>query len=154
MTKMIVFTKPDGGLARMMPAPAMRLPEETDEVFLSRIAQRDVPPGQAWRVVESAQMPVLFPDDVVFDLQQNVVVDMSKARQTHLNRVRMSRDKALAALDVEVMRALESDNTVALQVLAQKKQTLRDLPQTLPVATAQTPESLAALWPTELLGPM
>jgi hypothetical protein len=70
-----------------------------------------------------------------------VSVDMEKARQVHMEVIRKERDKKLKALDVEQLKGVDVQG---------EKQTLRDIPQTFDLSTAQTPEELKALWPAEL----
>lgn len=68
-------------------------------------------------------------------------VDISKAREIHMNKIRAARDLELAKLDIETLRG----NDVQAQ-----KQVLRDIPQNFDLTVATTPEELKALWPEEL----
>lgn len=70
-----------------------------------------------------------------------VSVDMVRARNIHMGRIRVKRDERLKELDVETMKG----NDVQAE-----KQKLRDLPQTFDLSAASTPEELKALWPSEL----
>jgi hypothetical protein len=65
-------------------------------------------------------------------------IDMNKARNIHMDRIRRARDEKLKALDVETLKG----NDVHAQ-----KQVLRDIPQTFDLTIATTPEELKALWP-------
>jgi hypothetical protein len=76
--------------------------------------------------------------------------DMVKARDIHMDRIRVERDKELERLDAEYMRADEQGNILLKQQLAAQKQTLRDLPTTFDLTVARTAEELDALWPSEL----
>lgn len=58
-----------------------------------------------------------------------VVVDGSKAKAIHLDRIRLKRDRALEALDKEQLRHLKDD--AKLLEIEEKKQELRELPQNI-----------------------
>jgi len=101
------------------------------------------------------------PDDVTYfqslrepghqlDTFEDNPLDMDAARDYHMGRIRLSRDQALAALDVPFMRAVETGDTAAQSTIGAEKQTLRDIPQTFDLSGAATPEALMALWPAEL----
>ena len=80
-----------------------------------------------------------------------VVVDMDKAREIQLNRIRVARNAKLKDLDVPFMRALESGNQTAIQMITEQKRILRDLPKTFDITTGVlTPEQLSAKWPAVL----
>ncbi len=64
-------------------------------------------------------------------LEPVIDIDMPKARQIHLDRIRVKRNAALAALDIKLMEAIEKSDTAALNTIATEKQALRDLPQTI-----------------------
>lgn len=66
-----------------------------------------------------------------------VKVNMPKARKIHMDRIRRARDKRLAELDKRKY-GTEYDG---------ERQALRDLPQTMNLETATTPEELKAIWP-------
>lgn len=71
---------------------------------------------------------------------QTIDVVMSKARQIHMDRIRIARDKRLRELDKRKYGA-EFDA---------ERQALRDLPQTFDLSGAKDPDELKALWPEEL----
>jgi hypothetical protein len=76
-----------------------------------------------------------------------VDVDMPKARDIHMARLRTARDKKLEETD-KLIAAL--DNGPVPAELRTKRQKLRDLPQTTDLSTATTPDELKAIWPDEL----
>jgi hypothetical protein len=78
-----------------------------------------------------------------------VIVNMSKARGIHMDKIRSVRNKQLADLDVAFMRAVETGDASEQARVASEKQALRDIPQTLDLTT-DTPEELKAIWPVEL----
>lgn len=71
----------------------------------------------------------------------DLVVDMSKARDIHMDRIRAVRDKEMAKLDVEQLKGRD---------VKAEKDVLREIPQTFDLAQADTPEALKALWPSDL----
>ena len=76
--------------------------------------------------------------------------DMNKARAIHMDRIRAVRDVELDKLDKEYMLADEKDDKQLKQIIAAKKQVLRDLTTTFDLSVASTPEALNSLWPLEL----
>lgn len=79
-----------------------------------------------------------------------ILVNMPRARDIHLGRIREARNKALADMDIETIKAMgQGDNKALVDVEAQK-QVLRDIPQTIDLDQANTPEELRAIWPKEL----
>jgi hypothetical protein len=81
---------------------------------------------------------------------ESVIVDMPAASEIHMNRIREVRDKKLAELDIEYMRADEVNDGQLKAQLASQKQALRDLPETFNLSVATTPEELSAMWPEGL----
>ena len=76
-------------------------------------------------------------------------INMTKARDIHMDQIRKARNAELAAKDVTFMRAVEAGDTDAQATIGAEKQVLRDIPQTFDLTT-DTPEQLKALWPDEL----
>lgn len=122
---------------------------ETDLQFLTRIAEKDVPFDDAgkqlpWRIVAADKIPT----DRTFRAAwtdhndtDTVDVDMTKARDIHMNRIRAARDIKLAELDIQTLRGRD---------VQKEKQIYRDIPQTFDLTAAKSPEDLAALWPKQL----
>ena len=78
-------------------------------------------------------------------------VNMTKARDIHMDAIRAERNKELAAKDITFMRSVEDADTDAQATIKAEKQTLRDIPATFDLTTdVDTPEKLKAKWPTEL----
>jgi len=78
-----------------------------------------------------------------------VNVNMSKARDIHMDAIRKVRNVELIKTDVPYLRALEAKDTSAQARIAAEKQVLRDIPQTFDLAS-RTPAQLKGLWPVEL----
>jgi len=76
-------------------------------------------------------------------------IDMAKAREIHLDRIRIQRNSELSKLDVEVMKAQDIGDTEKLAQIRQRKQELRDLPTTLrpTLDAANSVDELKAIQP-------
>lgn len=150
--KCIVYTRPDGGTSVTVPAPRARKEGETDDEFVERIRQKDVPRGATnVRIIDDTE----YPSDRAFrDAwklgQAGIEVDMPKARDIHRERLRQMRAPLLAALDVEYQRADERGDTAEKQRIAARKQALRDVTADPRIDAAQTPEELKAAVPEVL----
>jgi hypothetical protein len=81
------------------------------------------------------------------------VFDMGRGRSIKTDLIRPERNKRLAALDVDYMRADESGNTEEKEKIAALKQKLRDLPVTIQsdldvIDDPETLENYDPTWPT------
>jgi hypothetical protein len=77
---------------------------------------------------------------------------MTKAVEIKKDMIRAERAPILAALDIEMMRAIESGNTAKQAEIAAKKQALRDATKDPAILQAVTPEELKAAVPEALKG--
>ena len=139
MNKLCIFTNSEGKLcymrfadqqdvAKLYPGLSRLTPEE----FLDWVMKKDVPMDAVNpRLIEESELPSQERDfrDAWKDNGARVEVDMPKAREIHLNRIREKRNAKLAELDVEVLKNLSKPSEVAR--LEQEKQALRDLPETI-----------------------
>lgn len=76
-----------------------------------------------------------------------ISIDMTKAREIKRDMIRAERAPLLAALDIELMRAVEAGDTAKQQEIAAEKQRLRDANQNPGIDAAQTPDELKDLNP-------
>ena len=78
-------------------------------------------------------------------------VDMAKARDIHLERIRIKRNAELSKLDIEAIKAQDMGNVETLAQIRARKQELRDLPVTLAptLASAASVDALKAIQPLE-----
>jgi hypothetical protein len=76
---------------------------------------------------------------------------METARIIHRDRLRAERAPVLAALDVEQLRAIASDDVSTRDEVEGMKRRLRDIPAHPAIDAAETPEALSALSIDELL---
>jgi hypothetical protein len=78
-------------------------------------------------------------------------VDMAKARDIHLESIRIKRNAELSKLDIQATKAQDIGNAEALAQIRARKQELRDLPATLAptLASATSVDALKAIQPLE-----
>lgn len=105
-------------------------------------------PIKAWHFVDRKDVP----DDRTYRNAwksdgARVVHDMAKAREVHRQRIRRVRAAKLTELDVAYQRADEGGDFGLKQVIARRKQELRDLTADPAIDAATTPEALRATWP-------
>jgi len=81
-----------------------------------------------------------------------IIVNMQKALEIKKDMIRAERAPLLAALDIEMMRAIEAGDTAKQAEIGAKKQALRDATTDPVVVYATTPEELKAAIPTALAG--
>lgn len=152
--KVIAYSRPDGGVSVVNPAPGrvagLVAGGMTEDEAIAVIQAKSVP-GDATQV-EVMDRP-LIPTSRVFRNAWTKsgggppVVDMPKARVIKTEQIRRERDKRLKAEDVETMKAIQ--NPAQLNVIEARKRTLRDIPATIQpeLDTITTPEALEAYQP-------
>jgi hypothetical protein len=76
-------------------------------------------------------------------------IDMEAARNIHLNRIRQVRNAELEKLDIEAIKAQDVEDAERLAEVRQRKQELRDLPETIApqLSAATTTDELKAIQP-------
>jgi len=77
-----------------------------------------------------------------------IIVNPDKAKAIWKDKWRVARKPLLASLDIEFMKAVETDDAEKQAEIASKKQALRDVTQTEIVGN--TPEEIKAVWPSVL----
>lgn len=80
-----------------------------------------------------------------------IIVNMTKALEIKKDMIRAERAPLLAALDIEMMRAIESGNSAKQAEIAAKKQALRDVTKDPVLTQAKTPDELKAAKPKALI---
>ena len=114
--------------------------------------------GKTYWIVDASDLPggkVTNDNDYFFEawewVDNGVIVNMPKARNIHMDQIRIIRNRELAAKDITFMRAVEDGNADAQATIKTEKQNLRDIPQTFDITTGvDTPEQLKAKWPDGL----
>jgi hypothetical protein len=78
-------------------------------------------------------------------------IDMVKARDIHLNSIRIKRNAELSKLDIQATKAQDIGDAETLAQIRLRKQELRDLPATLAsaLASAVSVDALKAIQPLE-----
>jgi hypothetical protein len=145
----IVWRLPDGSIVITVPASPRR-DGESDDAYLDRIAARvqEATPSMrdAERVRDIATADLLPVDRTFRDAWaidgDAIAVDMSRAREIQRNRLRALREPVLAALDVDMLRAIESQDAQAQARIAAQKQALRDVTRVPEIDAADSPEDL------------
>lgn len=163
MRKVICYKNVEGGISLVHPAPEMfdansktrqltsLSKEATEEEVLALVILQSVPEGVPYEVKNLEDLPTDRSYRNAWELKDaQIKINMPKAKELFLDGVRAKRKPLLEALDVEAQRALESKDDKALAEVVSKKQALRDLPQTLPLANIKTVAELDKLIPKEL----
>jgi hypothetical protein len=128
--------------------------EATDEAIEAEIARSARIDAVSWRRIEPGDVP----QDRHFrgawkDDGKSVGVDMPKARDIHRDRMRAARAPELAKLDIEYQRADERSDGDAKNIVATRKQALRDVTADPAIEAAKTADELRAVWPSILRQP-
>ena len=144
----IVYKRADGGVSVITPAPKETLEKAlgkmTEQEYIDHVYSRSIP-QDAKEIFETTS----FPNDKYFRdawtiKNKQIDVDMPKARIIHMDRIRKDRDKKLKELDIDTLRGKDVQS---------HKQYLRDIPQTLDLTQANTPEELKSTLPKEYKNP-
>jgi hypothetical protein len=157
--KRIVYTRADGGLTVVCPAPRFMAHFETEGEALTAVIEKSVRPGASdIRICEEADLP----QDRAFRgawerSGAGAAVGMVKARAIQKARIRAARDAKLEKMDTETKRLeglvrLGRATEAELTAHEEDKQAYRDMPNGAEGAdalcdAAATPEELAAVWP-------
>ena len=128
----------------------------TETAAIALLAAKDNPPDCVeCYVKEESTLPVDRNFRAAWEAPTGTVkVNMPKARNIHMDRIRVARNTALAVLDIPFMKAVEAGDTAAQAAVTAQKQTLRDIPQDFSLDAFDTPENLKAAVPPELAGKM
>jgi len=178
MTKnRIIYTRADGGVSIVVPSPEFIARYESEPEALAAVKAGSVPvtisnpppgiPDQLPRA-EALRLGLAFvetPSEIVDEVSlptnrefrdawrknaNAVDVDMPAARSIHMRRIRTVRDSALLAADTEQARVTDIGTPSEIAALKVERQKLRDMPATVDLEAAATPEALSKIWPTGL----
>jgi hypothetical protein len=122
MSQRIIYQNSEGGVSVIIP---------TGEVPIEDVIAKDVPAGVEYSVVDENDLP----SDRYFReawraTDGGVEIDIEAAKGIQRDKWREARAPKFAALDVELIRAMEQEDTVQLSAIAAKKQELRDVTAT------------------------
>ena len=144
------------GVSVIHPAPTARRINEDDETFYARVFAETIHKnpsmqGLAHVDTEVDQLPTRrFRNAWRVNGARHVEVDLPVARQIRMQEIRVERDAKLVASDGPLLRNQEQGKDVT--ALKAYRQTLREIPQTMDLMKATTPEELATLvpaWPVQ-----
>ena len=107
-------------------------------------AIKDVPAGVEYKIVDSVDIDNDYFNAYEFDAELGSKVNIEKAKTIHLDKFRAARAPKLAKLDIDFMKAVETNDEVKKAEIIAAKQALRD------VTLTTLPDDLAgikATWP-------
>jgi len=105
---------------------------------------KDVPAGVEYKIVESVDIDNDYFNAYEFDAELGAKVNIEKAKAIHLDKFRSARAPKLQKLDIDFMKAAESNDEEKKAEIVSAKQALRD------VTLTPLPDDLAgikATWP-------
>lgn len=150
--KIIAYTDKDGKVAFIRPTPEYvaikqeENPKRNIDQILRNIADDKVPTLQRTtiRLVRPEDIPSTtdYKECWVLTTDSKVVVSVSKAKEAKLEDIRSTRTNYLRALDVEYMKADESDDHNKKQYIAGLKTKLRDCTKDPAIAELKTVEDI------------
>lgn len=131
----IIYPQPSGQLAVIIPCGAVE-----DCI-------KDVPEGVPYKIVDSLEVENDYFNAYEFSEESGAEVNIDKAKAIHLDKFREARKPLLSKLDVDYMKAIETEDGVKASQIAIAKQELRDvtklpLPDTLPELKETWPDIL------------
>lgn len=163
MTKVAVFTSSEGNVILLYPLNNVcvlinqdgtkdfknfhgDIPDGYRLATIEEIAAKDCPPGSTWFVNDDENMPDNYFRGAWVHDEGLVSIDMDKAREVHINNLRIERAPILLELDIEEMKATRTaistgDKSKYDEVIS-KKQALLDITKNPEIDAATTPEEL------------
>ena len=75
-------------------------------------------------------------------------INKNKLKDNFLKHYRINREKQFAKLDIDYQRADEVGDTAEKNIIVQKKNELRDFPDTITTGSFEGWNDLKAMWPT------
>ena len=144
-TTRLVYQDQSGNLAVVVPAPDFL---DSTNGTMDKLVNDSIPIGTQYHVVSSDLIPSdrYFRGAWTIDDGTKINVDLIKARKIHLDNLRIIRNEKLNALDIIFMQALEKKDGSEL-VISQKKQKLRDMPQSINLDAITDVETLKNFMP-------
>lgn len=136
----IVYQNPEDATRICMMSP-------TGEVSIEELIQKHVDSSKPFKVCEHEDISSLdgmFADAFQLD-QNNITVNMKNATDVWRNLLRRERAPLMQQLDVQYMRALETNNSALASEIATRKQKLRDAPADARIEQASTTDELKLL---------
>jgi len=137
MNKRIIYLNDEGTVSIIIPA-------SNSGLTVQEIAEKDVPTGKTYKIVNASDISNdrTFRNAWVLDANNDVEINITKAKDVWKDKIRVARKPALEKLDVDYNRAVEDGNSTT-QIVTDKN-TLRDLPDQ--VDTATTIDEIKGVW--------
>jgi len=143
--KKIIYEK-DGKAYITTPAPWIK-------ISIEDVAKKDVPSGCIFSIVDSESIPNERTFREAWEYSESgIIINPDKAKAIWKDKWREARKPLLASLDIEFMKAVESNDSEKQAEVAAKKQELRDVTNTPIPGT--TPEEIKSVWPEVLSDPL
>lgn len=140
----IAYKDDNGNLVVIVPA-------EQAGMSVEEIAKQVVPKGKKYKLIAESEIPKDRQFRAAWKIHGDKLVhDMDIAREIHMDRIRSMRTETFKKLDLEFTRALESGDMDKVKEFGQKRQKLRDIPQTFDLTGAENVQQLKSLIPSEL----
>lgn len=141
---LIIWERADGGITFTGAAPKLQLQDESEAVFLDRIAAITLSkhPGLAGATRLDDCLAPNLPHQAFRDCWRKkgtgkiIHVDMPLARTQKMSEIRTERDKRLKATDGLMAKANEIGASAEINSLKTMRQTLRDIPNDLLTGSA------------------
>lgn len=155
-TKRIVYSRPDGGVSIVVPAPEMVARFDTEAEALAAIQAKDVPADATnVEIMDLNQIPVSreFRDAWEKPGAGVPVVNMPKARVLHAKKITAARIKAITMLQRRADEATLEGRTADATKAANDRAAVEGLNLTTiatQIAATANPTALSAIWPAEL----
>ena len=154
---MIIYNDPETGILVETFPCLNQINPATDKPFtVQEIADKDIPDGVSYSIVEDSIIPTdqSFRDAWVGvgigTTGATITEDITKAKEIHINQIRLARASKFTDLDIEYQRATETSADTS--AIVAKKQALRDAPAASGITTAANTNDLKAQWDTSILG--
>lgn len=137
--KKILYSLENGSVCVVHAAPKEKIEQllgaMSEEEYEKHVLEKSIPSNaKNVRFIEVSDIP----DSREFrnawvDVTDKSCIDVccTKAKEVALANLRYQRNKKLAETDVELTRALESEDSIALSKIKQKRQNLRDITEPL-----------------------
>lgn len=142
--RVFALTRHDGGCSIMRILNDEQTPD--DQIARLHPSQRAEIAG--WREISEADIPKSRSFRNVWN--PDLSVDMPKARDIHMGRIREARNAELDRLDNEYTKESARGRTAEAAAVEAKREALRNIPQTFDLSGAATADDLEALWPAGL----
>ena len=162
--KVRVFEKPDGSIVLRVPVmnadagpqkeilDQLRADGKTEDEVFDAVCNIGKQPGTARADIDTATLQASHEHFKAARRWNGsaVVVDMTEARAIHMDAIREKRNAELDVLDKEYSKESGRKRVVEAEAIEAKRETLRNVPDTFDLSGARDPESLKALWPTDV----